>query len=144
MFARDKRPVDATPDETPAPQPRQKVQPKDAKAFRPSSFATRRAQADKANRQRAVPRIASLGKSDHMQRNRQGGVDVLEVEQFYDIDHPARRFVAFPGYRMTPTSEDRRDDEVTPLGTVRGRRLHRPETSAFEPPLPDQPPRPVA
>lgn len=53
--------------------PRKKVAPEDAKAFQPSSFASRKAEAEVNNAKLAERRLVSLGPSDYPQRNLRTG-----------------------------------------------------------------------
>ena len=72
------------------PEPRrQKVAPKDAEFFQPSSFASREAQTDAHNAKLKVRRLVSLGPADFLQRNlKTGKLEAVEVELFADLDHP--------------------------------------------------------
>ena len=128
------------PTEPAEPAPREKLQPKDARAFQPSSFASRAAV---TRHHPTEQRLVSLGGSEFRQRTRDGGVEILEVEMFFDRDKPMDRYARFPGHQvLTPLQDNsRQTEEVTALPPIRGRKLHRPDSSAFEPALPDQPPR---
>ena len=67
------KPTPATEAST-MPEPRrQKVAPKDAEFFQPSSFASREAQADAHNAKLKVRRLVSPGPADFLQRNLKTG-----------------------------------------------------------------------
>ena len=93
-----REPVPTVEEPTMQQPPRKKVEAREAKIFQPSSFASRKAQADADNAARKVRRLVSLGPSDFPQKNlRTGEVEYLEVEIFTDLDHPSDRWVKFPG-----------------------------------------------
>ena len=89
------------------------------RCMRPSSFASRRAEAAAREAERAHPRLVSLGKSDYWQRDRKGNDTYTEVELFMDVDHPTKRYVQLPGYTgFTPLfSTDGQTTEVEHVGT---------------------------
>lgn len=147
MFAR-KDPTEAMaeaprPVEAPST-PRARVAPHEARAFRPSTFAERKAQAEANLRELAQPRLVSLGPTEFHQRNqRNGSTEVLGAELFADVDHPMKRYICIDGSPvMHPLhSVDQRTEEVIPLrGRLRGcgypPMLHQPAQ-------PDPPARPV-
>jgi len=134
-----------SPEATPDPEPRrEKVAAKDAKIFAPSSFASRRADAERNNAARSRRRLVSLGKSEFTQRDtRTSELEVIPVELFYDLDHPRERYAQFPGQQgLTPLQDDSGlRDAVVPLP---GRVSRRCGPSAMSPEAqPDPPPRPI-
>ena len=123
-----------------SPLPRDLLEPKDAKCFQPSSFASRKAQADENNAQLAHRRLVSLGPLDYPQKNlRTGEIEYLEVEIFTDLDHPADRWVEFPDRPGLAPRQDYQGgkDEVT-RSTLK-RPLGRPQVSAHNEPQLDGP-----
>jgi len=113
--------------------------------FTASSFASRKAEADRAEAARAVPRLASLGQTEFRQRTKDGDVEVLAAELFVDVDRPMERFLRFDprGQLIAMFQTSGNGDRVTDLGPVPGRRLSRPDSSAHLPAPADPPPRPV-
>ena len=62
--------------------------------FQPSTFASRKPQAEANEAVLNQRRLASLGPSTFTQRNRKTGMDEsFEVELYVDMDHPIERFV---------------------------------------------------
>lgn len=135
------------PAEQPAAAPAKTRRPtREARCFEPSSFASRKAEADAANAARSEPRLVSLGESDYVQRNRRTGQpEVITVKLYVDVDHPMNRYAEVPGHpALVPIhSTEPGGTQTVPLGRVDGRRLSRPESSAYLPSPPDPEPRPV-
>ena len=132
--------------EPPAPEPRRKkVEAKDAKIFKPSNFASRKAEADANNAKLAERRLVSLGQSDYAQKNlRTGELEYFEVEIFADLDKPIDRWVKFPGPNsgLVPLQDYTVKDEV--VRSALKRPFSRPQVSAFTgTQLDDDPPRKV-
>lgn len=113
----------------PAPQ---KIKAKDARCFQPSSFASRKAEADEDNATRKERRLVSLGPSVFPQKNlKTGELEAFDVELFTDLDHPGNRFVRFPNQPgLLPLQGDSSvRDEVA--RTTLQRPLGRPQSSAY-------------
>ena len=97
MSRRESTPAPQPP-ATPTPEPKKKPAAHESKIFRPSSFASRKAEAEADNAIRAERRLVSLGPSDYRQKNLRTGKDeYIEVELFTDLDHPIDRWIKFPG-----------------------------------------------
>lgn len=113
----------------PAPQ---NVEPRDARCFQPSSFATRKAQADADKATLARRRLVSLGESTFPQRNlNTGELEAFDVELYADLDHPINRYVKFPGQTgLTPLQHDAAAAEQVTRHTLK-RPLGRPQVSAY-------------
>lgn len=140
--------------EAPAPSPEvleearetvrtQRAPAAEPKAFQPSSFASRKAEAEAREAQRSQRRLVSLGATEFAQRNqRTGEVEYLAAELFMNLDKPMERFVSIDGVGgpYPVHSVDGKEDRVTPIpGKVRVR-----GPSQLTPPAaPDAPSRPV-
>lgn len=75
------------------------------------------------------PRVASLGPTEFVQRERNGGTTVHDAELFVDLDHTSRMFVRLsPGGELTPLFDDQRKDSTTPLPALVGGKFRRPVT----------------
>ena len=109
----------------------------EAKFFQPSSFASRKLEAEANIAKRAERRLASMGPTTFTQRNLKTGLDEsFEVELYVDIDHPIERFVEFPwqpGHYMPLQDNSTITEQVTnykldrPLGPA-GERAQRDAT----------------
>ena len=101
---------------------RPKVDAKDAAIFQPSSFASRKAEAQ-ARGDGTAPLLVFMGVSEQtVTTNTRGDVRVVEVALYHEKQHPARRwFRMLPHGQLTPMFEaDSNTDTVTPIGRVRG------------------------
>lgn len=115
----------------------------EARAFQPSTFASRRAAATHKDTGR---RLVSMGQSQFTQRNTSTGeIELIDVELYYDRDRPRNRFARFPGYtNLVPLQDDSRPaEQPQSLGTLKNGRLGRPNVSAYPDSPPDLPPRAV-
>ena len=143
MFGRS---TESAPAAQTAPQPRRgRVAAKDARIFNEGrTFAERKAQADAERAVLSRRRLASLGATEFQQRNqRNGNVEYLPAELFYDVDRPNDRFVVIEGMpgMHALNSGDGRHDDVTRLP---GKVTRRPGPSGLTPEaVPDPAPRPV-
>ena len=105
----------------------------------PSTFATRRAaQPEEPGRQLVFmgtsERVLTTGMHDARH-------SVVQVELYYDKEHPARVYFRTPGGVLQSVGEiSGKEDDVTPLGYI-SRQTRLP--GAFEPSPADPPPRPV-
>ena len=143
MFSSKRPATDPTPTIEPR-LPRRHVEARDAHWFAPSTFASRQADADHANTTRSQPRLVSIGPSEFRQRTRDGDVEILDVELFIDLDHPANRYVRFAGSAsLHALQDDKRTEQVTSLPPLPERRFRRPAGS-YDPSPPEPSPRQVA
>lgn len=121
---------------SPPPPERERRPAAEARAFRPSTFASRRGDASSRPQGR---RLASLGKSDWQRHLPRGDTEVVEVELFVGVDHPVERFIKFPGQPLAALQDhSQRTERVTTLPPVKGRRLSRP-AGAHPASMPDPP-----
>jgi hypothetical protein len=81
--------ADQTVETTKAPTPTEKPPTRDAKAFQPSSFASRRPQAEANAAITSRRRLVSLGKSEFHEWTSDGDTKVLDCELFMDSTSPA-------------------------------------------------------
>jgi hypothetical protein len=98
---------------------------RESRIFQPSTFASRKAEADARNAILSRQRLASLGPTEYTQRNtRNGKIEVLEAELFVDVDHPTKRYVTIQGipgvHPLFAASGDR--EKVENLGPMPRRR----------------------
>ena len=111
---------------------------------RPSSFATRKAQADANNAELSQRRVVSLGQVEYTQRNfKTGEIDVLPARMYYDRDHPKVRWVELvgtPGRHVLDSGGE--PEKVTKLPPLKNG-MPRGPSPLTEPPVDDPPPRPV-
>lgn len=135
MFGRE-----AVPATVPATLVKEPRPTREARAFQPSSFATRRAAAERAEAERNAVRLVSLGESEFSQRDqRTGEIEIYPVEILFDVDHPVDRYAAFPGHELMTLNPGGVPDDVTPLPPLR-QGFGRPQTSAYPAALPEAPP----
>lgn len=103
------------------------------------TFAERKAQ---AVARPTAPRLISLGPSEHVQRNNQGGYDVVPVELFVDHDRRNDFYVLLPDQDrpIRLNDGDQRRDDVTKLPPLPAgqRRFSKPDTG--RPASPSDPP----
>ena len=103
------------------------------------TFAERRAQ---TVTHPSGPRLVSLGPSEHVQRNNQGGYDLVPVELFVDHDRRNDFYVLLPDQDrpIRLNDHDQRSDEVTKLPPLPAgqRRFSKPDTGRT--PTPTDPP----
>ena len=139
-----------TPDRTAATEPaavvrRERKPMSEAEAFKPSTFASRKAQPERNLTALARQRVVSLGGTEFSQRNqRTGDVEFLDAELFMDLDKPMRRYVEIDGVpgRISLQGDDHPTDQETRLpGTVKLR--GRGASGLSLPSQPDPPPRAV-
>ena len=70
------------------------------RCFQPSSFASRKAQADEHNRARSQRRLVALGETEYTQRDlRTGEIEVVPARLYFDRDRPRDRWVEIDGVR---------------------------------------------
>lgn len=125
------------------PEPRVKKPAHEADAFRPSSFASRKAKAERANDLRKQKRIVSLGHTTYTQKNmRTGELEHLEAELFCNLDKPIERWVSIPGQPGLHPMQDNGSGHDDVTRTRLSRPLGRP-TGAFPEAPVEQPARPV-
>lgn len=111
---------------------------------RPSTFASRKPQADAANEALSRRRVVSLGEVEYTQRNlKTGEIDVLPAKMYFDRDRPRDRWVEIagaPGQYVLDSSDAR--ETVTKLPPLKNGMPKGP--SAFtDPSIAEPPPRPV-
>lgn len=141
MFHRTvENPPELAQDVDPAPAPvSEKVPTHRARIFQPSSFASRKAQAEANNAERAVPRLVSLGPTERWMRDRNNQQIMVEGELFCDVDNPMRTWVKLEGYtNLEPLFDlgDGKSDKAEALGTIkRDARF----AGRFEPSMQDDP-----
>lgn len=111
---------------------------------RPSSFATRKAQADAANEALSKRRLVSLGESEYTQRNlRTGEIDVLAARLYFDRDHPSQRWAEIDGVQgRIPLHTSDALETVTKLPPLKNG-MPRGPSAQTDPSVADPPPRPV-
>lgn len=91
-------------------------------------------------------RLVSLGPTEHAQRNKHGGYDLVPVELFVDYDRRNRFFVKFPDYPdLIPLNEDYRQDATVALPPLPDgqRGFSKPDTGREATPQ-DPPPVPIS
>ncbi len=133
MFSSKRPATDPTPTIEPR-LPRRRVRRADAHWVAPSTFASRQADADHANTTRSQPRLVSIGRSEFRQRTRDGDVEILDVELFIDLDHPANGYVRFAGSAsLHALQDDKRTEQVTrPAATTRTPGSGDPQRSTYD------------
>ena len=90
------------------------------RCFQPSSFASRKAQADEHNRDLSKRRLVSLGETEYTQRNlRTGEIDVAPARLYFDRDHPRDRWVEINGvpgrHALNPGGDQEKVKKLPPL-----------------------------
>lgn len=97
-----------------------------AECFQPSSFASRKAEADARRATLAEPRLVSLGPTEFAQRDRRTNeVEYIPAELYMDVDRPMHRFIRLdgrPGMHALHDVTSGKQDRVTSVpGTIRMR-----------------------
>jgi len=126
LFARSAPEPKPDPGLQPEPEPQPKPPARDAKFFQPSTFSSRAAERIARGEQRA-PRgtnLVSMGKTPVRLpgAGRDAPNRIVEVESFFDADHPNDFFARYEGGRIEPVIRHTGENQkVTKLGTVAAR-----------------------
>jgi hypothetical protein len=96
----------------------------EAECFKPSSFASRKAEADARREALAEPRLVSLGPTEFAQRDRRTNeVEYIPAELYMDVDRPMHRYIRLdgrPGMHALHDETSGKQDRATPVpGTFR-------------------------
>lgn len=111
----------------PTPAAAEKRPLRDADCLKPSSFASRKAEAE-ARRQAAAGTdraLVSMGRTSHWMKDRRGKDVYRDAELFFERGHVMRRWIKFddePNFYPLYDESQQRDD-VEPLGTFSRRSM---------------------